>query len=108
MDPTRHPRRPLDPTNANRYAYAGGDPINNTNLTGLAIDWEEVGYATVASAASLVAGSILGIAAAPICVTIIGCVAVSLLSAVGGGVIGETTAQLLYGREINPHAVFGA
>lgn len=26
--------RPLDPTNANRYAYAGDDPINNTDPTG--------------------------------------------------------------------------
>ncbi|MBS2938515.1 RHS repeat-associated core domain-containing protein [Nocardioides sp. J2M5] len=25
---------PLDPKNANRYAYAGGDPINNTDPTG--------------------------------------------------------------------------
>lgn len=26
---------PLDPVNANRYAYAGGDPVNNFDPTGL-------------------------------------------------------------------------
>ncbi|WP_307204460.1 DNRLRE domain-containing protein [Nocardioides zeae] len=31
---------PLDPNNANRYAYAGGDPINNTDPTGR-YSWDE-------------------------------------------------------------------
>lgn len=30
---------PLDPVNANRYAYAGSDPINNYDPTGLKA-WE--------------------------------------------------------------------
>jgi RHS repeat-associated protein len=29
---------PLDAANANRYAYAGDDPVNNTDLRGLSID----------------------------------------------------------------------
>ncbi|NEN78246.1 RHS repeat-associated core domain-containing protein [Nocardioides zeae] len=33
---------PLDPNNANRYAYAGGDPINNTDPTGR-LSWGDVG-----------------------------------------------------------------
>ncbi|MDO5619002.1 RHS repeat-associated core domain-containing protein [Kocuria sp.] len=38
---------PLDPVNANRYAYAGADPINNIDPAGLA-SWENRWFACVA------------------------------------------------------------
>jgi RHS repeat-associated protein len=34
---------PFDPANANRYAFAGGDPINNADPTGLDINNDIVG-----------------------------------------------------------------
>lgn len=42
---------PLDPNNANRYAYAGGDPINNTDPTGRDAGCMTVSLMTAAFAA---------------------------------------------------------
>lgn len=52
---------PLDPVNANRYAYAGADPINNYDPTGL-YSWAEAGADCVSSAA-LDAGIAFGLGA---------------------------------------------
>ena len=51
---------PLDPTNANRYAYAGGDPINNTDPTGRELSEGESD--AVASGICTAAGLTLGFA----------------------------------------------
>jgi len=36
---------PLDPRNANRYAFAGGDPIGSSDPTGLLSSSEKCGFA---------------------------------------------------------------
>ena len=53
---------PLDPANANRYAYAGADPINNTDPTGLFLSEAECAYLPAAS----IAFGAIGLAAIPI------------------------------------------
>ena len=50
---------PLDPANANRYAFAGDDPINNTDATGqdCTLDWVLAGAAVVGLGFAVFAGA---------------------------------------------------
>ena len=57
---------PLDPNNANRYAYAGNDPVNNVDPTGTITCSQvsfELGVVAAAASLSLLALPPLGIAA---------------------------------------------
>nr|WP_244638026.1 RHS repeat-associated core domain-containing protein [Frigoribacterium sp. CFBP 13707] len=52
---------PLDPSNANRYAYAGGDPINASDPTG---ERQSAGYCKTVAAVGAGAGAVAAGAAA--------------------------------------------
>ena len=55
---------PLDPANANRYAYAGDDPINNLDPTGLVSGYELLSFLISAAAGLLDPGLGLAVGAA--------------------------------------------
>jgi len=79
---------PLDPTNANRYAYAGCDPINNTDPTGKCTILEALDAAvTVGSATGLVtaAGSAIVGAFVPVSLPV-GALVTSIGSLVGANI----------------------
>ena len=89
---------PLDPGNANRYVFAAGDPVNNSDSTGRALDWEEIGYQTVSAAAGGIAGAAVGIALAPLCVGVVTCIGTGLAVAATEQAVGNLTADAVYGR----------
>ncbi len=87
---------PLDPNNANRYAYAGNDPINNTDPTGLSCAGQISGliFSTIGFGVSL-AGLIIsgagevptgGLATAPLVLSAFGYIssAYGIVASVGG------------------------
>lgn len=100
-DPTTGRFTQMDPSGqeTNPFLYAEGNPTNWSDPTGLAVDWQEVGYQTTAVAFGLVFSGLLGVAAAPLCVTVVACIGVELLAAVGGGMLGDASASILWGRE---------
>ncbi len=56
---------PLDPTNANRYAFAGGDPVNNIDPSGQVCIRATVKGALVGGLSGFIAGT-LAAAASPL------------------------------------------
>jgi RHS repeat-associated protein len=68
---------PLSPGNANRYAYAGGDPINASDPTGN--DWWAWGVETV------IAGAALAFAPVAVPLTIVGVGYAALVELCGAG-----------------------
>jgi RHS repeat-associated protein len=50
---------PLDPANANRYAFAGGDPINGVDPSGLT-DWGSIGLGCARGATTSLIVGLLG------------------------------------------------
>jgi RHS repeat-associated protein len=84
---------PLDPGNANRYGFAGGDPVNNSDPSGLFSGSQVVGAGAGIAAGVAVGTVICGVTAG------VGCGAGALLagftaSAVGSAVGSATTASL--------------
>lgn len=69
---------PLDPGNANRYAYAGDDPINNSDPTGRDFFTAAEQYITTAGTYAAGGGVVGGT---------IGCVAGGVTGAVGGSAV---------------------
>lgn len=84
---------PLDPVNANRYAYAGADPINNYDPTGL-YSWEDaVGDLSGAGITALIA--VPGIAfGGPV-----GAIGGAALGGCLGGMTSEAVTARLKGEE---------
>ena len=100
---------PLDPANANRYAFAGGDPINNIDPTGRdASDWFEragrntafleAGYELFVNgdsdaAKGVAAGYIAGLGIGLLCARATAPLAMSSTTGLVGSVAGCATAS---------------
>lgn len=86
---------PLDPANANRYAFAANDPINNSDPLGLATTGEAIGGAVglVAGAAFLAGcvGATLGIG----CAVAVGAVSGALGGSLGSAIDGDSGEEAL-------------
>jgi hypothetical protein len=74
---------PLDPANANRYGFAGGDPINNIDPTG-GFPWETAldVYEIAEGVATVGLGIVVATATAP---SGVGLAAGATIAVVGGG-----------------------
>lgn len=90
---------PLDPRNANRYAFAANDPINNSDPLGLATDWADVGKATLGGAIAIgFTAAFAGTVAASCAVTVgLTCIAVGAGVAGLSAGVGASTANQVYG-----------
>jgi RHS repeat-associated protein len=78
---------PLDPANANRYAFAANDPINNSDPTGRNLFGTVVG--------SLVGGAITTAGTGAVCAltAVVGClVGAAAFGALGGAILGGANA----------------
>lgn len=86
---------PLDPLNANHYAYAGGDPINNFDPTGL-ITWEDL-------AGKLAGGLVGSLFAIPAAGLLSGPAAIAAGVALGGclgGMVDEAMSKNLKNEQV--------
>nr|WP_156610494.1 RHS repeat-associated core domain-containing protein [Auraticoccus cholistanensis] len=88
---------PLDPLNANRYAYAGNDPINITDPRGYAGSIDSAGACVIGAACAGVSGGV-GLAVVgsvvPVIGTSLGAVAGFIGGVVGGCAAGVVTQAL--------------
>lgn len=66
------------------------------------IDWNDIGAQTTAVAASLIIGAVVGIALAPLCVTVILCAVDVAVSGAVGGYLGDATASALFHTKRDP------
>jgi len=82
---------PLDPGNANRYAYAGGDPINNTDPSGRCTFTDCVG---TGAAIGTLAGSALGAVVGGVSGSGVPAVGTAL-GALGGAITGGGTGAVV-------------
>ena len=99
---------PLSPTNANRYAYAGGDPMNVSDPAGF-YGWDDF-WGSVGETIGAAAGAAV-VAATCVETAIVGCVvAGAVLSSFGGSVGGAVGAAVGGGssEDIGDEAIDGA
>ncbi len=84
---------PLSPSNANRYAYAGGDPVNNSDPTGRSL--------LGAFAEGVISNGFAGAAGAVACVTfaVIGCAVGTIAAGVIAGAAGGIAHAAIDGND---------
>jgi RHS repeat-associated protein len=93
---------PLDPNNANRYAYAGDDPVNELDLNGRAIPWKQIGADTTAIVVGFAVEPLFAGALAPTCITPVTCFAGEAVAAGAAGAVGDQVASTIWGTEYDP------
>ena len=100
---------PLDPANANRYAYAANDPINNSDPLGLAVDWALVGQQTLEGVVTLGIGAALSGTVGAACAVTVGLACIAAGAGVGAlaAGVGAATASGVYGKPAN-EGLFGS
>jgi len=96
---------PLDPKNANRYGYAGGDPINASDPTGKATLCQNL---TVAAGAISLATAVVGIAAGAVVAAaaapVTGGLSVAGYVGLVAGTVSLSTAAFGLGTGLAPYA----
>ncbi|MFE4469061.1 RHS repeat-associated core domain-containing protein [Leifsonia sp. NPDC056824] len=93
---------PLDPANANRYMFAGDDPINNADPSGRDLQLlESIAAATLVTA-------VAGVALSSVCVVsaLIGCITVGIFSLALGATVGNLTGDVLNGETYDPSQTY--
>lgn len=86
---------PLDPANANRYAFAANDPINNSDPLGLFTNGDGIGGIAAGAAAGVLSVGLVGVKSTPgglAASAAIGCISGMVAESVGNKVDGEKTS----------------